>query len=66
MNPNTLPCGCGRCGCLCPEHSPTRIETLCARHGLPVVTRWLFGEAATLVALILFCATVSLWAAIGG
>jgi hypothetical protein len=62
----TLPCGCATCGCLCPQHSPTKVESLCARHGLPVVTRWLFGEVATLVALILVCATVGLWAAIGG
>ncbi len=29
---NSLPCGCQRCGCLCPEHSRTWLASPCPVH----------------------------------
>ena len=56
-----LPCGCAPCGCICAEHSPFRIEEPCARHGLPVVARWVAGEVAALAALALLVACAAVW-----
>ncbi|MDE2105416.1 MAG: hypothetical protein KGL39_49775 [Patescibacteria group bacterium] len=59
-----VPCGCKPCGCLCPEHSASGLDDLCARHGLPVVARWIAGEALALVALGLLIASVVVLGAI--
>ena len=61
-----LPCGCAPCGCLCAEHSPLRLEEPCARHGLPVVVRWVAGEALALCSLVLLGACVAVWSVILG
>jgi hypothetical protein len=61
-----LPCGCRTCGCLCAEHAPERIERLCPPHADQAITKFIAHEAATLVALALFIASIAvvagLWA----
>ena len=64
FDPRPLPCGCATCGCLCETHSASGVDELCARHGLPVVVRWLAGEALALVAIGLLIASVAAWGAI--
>lgn len=59
MRFDRLPCGCRPCGCLCPEHSPTRAVSLCARHAAPIIARWIAGEIAALAALLLLIACVA-------
>lgn len=59
-----LPCGCGRCGCLCEEHSPNGSEQPCNRHITVIVTRWIAGEIAALTALCLLVASAAVWAQI--
>jgi hypothetical protein len=61
-----VPCGCRHCGCLCPEHSPDRIERLCAAHVNRAVFRFIADEASRLVVLVLFAGMVAVWAAILG
>ncbi|HEY6030481.1 MAG TPA: hypothetical protein VIU44_07960 [Gaiellaceae bacterium] len=56
-----VPCGCKACGCLCPEHSPSGLDDLCPRHGLPVVARWIAGEALALVSILLLIACAAVW-----
>lgn len=54
-----IPCGCAKCGCLCPDHSPTGAEHPCTRHVQIIVTRWIAGEAMALVALALFISSIA-------
>lgn len=56
-----LPCGCAPCGCMCPDHSPSGVDELCARHGLPVVARWIAGEVAALLSILLLIASAGVW-----
>lgn len=61
-----IPCGCHRCGCLCAEHAPDRMETFCERHGFLQVAADVAGEAAMAVSLASFGATMLLWALLLG
>lgn len=62
--PKTIPCGCLYCGCMCAEHSPDRVETVCAAHVDRAVFRFVCEESARLVAVALFVAVVAAWTAI--
>lgn len=64
FDPRPLPCGCARCGCVCESHSASGVAELCARHGLPVVARWIAGEVLALVAIGLLIASIAVWGAI--
>lgn len=60
--PRDLPCGCSTaCGCVCAEHSADRIPHPCRAHAAVVVGAFIAREAATLVALLLFIGSVTLW-----
>jgi hypothetical protein len=59
-----LICGCRLCGCLCADHSPDRVEQLCAPHADRAVFRVIAHEAGTLVSLALFVSMVMIWTAI--
>lgn len=56
-----LPCGCRPCGCLCPEHSPTRLDDLCPRHAGAAVARWIGAECLALVSILLLIASAAVW-----
>ena len=60
----TLRCGCRLCGCLCPDHSPSGKEWLCAPHVDRAVFRFVFDEARRLVVIALFVAIAGAWVAI--
>lgn len=63
-DPKSLPCGCKRCGCLCEEHSLSGLDEPCARHGVPIVARWIAGEVAALAALALLVSCIAVWSAV--
>lgn len=62
--PDSLPCGCRRCGCLCEDHSPSGCASPCPRHGLPIVARWIAAEVAALCALSLLIASAAVWCSV--
>jgi len=67
MSVHALSCGCRSCGCLCPEHSPIRSALPCAAHAAPVaVARWIAGEVAALLSLLLLIACVAVWGSVFG
>lgn len=56
-----LPCGCRRCGCLCPEHAIANMSPMCATHVGPAVSRDLAREAWILLSAGLALALVLTW-----
>lgn len=64
LKPDSLPCGCRRCGCVCHAHSGTGREEPCNQHATWIVTRFVAGEVATLIVLALFIGMISIWGAI--
>jgi hypothetical protein len=46
---------------MCPDHSPSGVDELCPRHGLPVVARWIAGEVAALLSILLLIASAGVW-----
>ena len=58
--PNTLPCGCRHCGCVCPEHSGFGAWAACPAHD-PNSGGWL-REVGALISLALF---IGLFAVLG-
>lgn len=64
IRPDSIPCGCKLCGCVCAEHSASRVEELCAPHVYRAVFGFICEEGARLVAVALFVAVVVSWAAV--